>query len=336
MSTTGLAFLAGSAGIAALTELGRELLRAASARAPSWLRTVGLLIDAIVRAGREGRDPGALERRRLLLAGALCAFVAGAVTFGPLVGVGLAATGPYAVARLLAARRRRYRAAVDAGVAEMAIAIADAIGGGRSLRSALMDAAGGLGGPARGLGGAAGEVGGPAGGLGAPAAGLGGPAGEVGGPAGGLGGPAGGLGGAAGHELRRIAAELAAGATTGDALEAMRARVRSPRMDTLVTACLLQHRAGGDLARLLRDSARAMEDQSRLEDEVRSATAQARFTALLVVLLPMGGAMLAELASPGWFAGLWSSFLTAWLVGVALVLQLAAAVLMHRLGRVRW
>jgi tight adherence protein B len=79
-----------------------------------------------------------------------------------------------------------------------------------------------------------------------------------------------------------------------------------------------------------------MEDQARLEDEVRSATAQARFTAMLVVLMPVGGGLLAELASPGWFLGLWSSLLTAWLVGIALALQLTAAVLTRRLGRVRW
>jgi tight adherence protein B len=107
-------------------------------------------------------------------------------------------------------------------------------------------------------------------------------------------------------------------------------------MDALVAACVLQRRAGGDLARLLRESARALEDQARLEADVRSATAQARFTALLVVLLPLGGGLLAELASPGWFAGLWRSFLTAWLVGIALALQAVAAVLMRRLGRVRW
>jgi tight adherence protein B len=129
---------------------------------------------------------------------------------------------------------------------------------------------------------------------------------------------------------------MAAGAATDGALEAMRRRARSPGTDALVAACLLQRRAGGDLARLLRDSARALEEQARLEAEVRSATAQARFTALIVVLLPLSGALLAELASPGWFASLWSSFLTAWLVGIALLLQAVAAVLMHRLGRVRW
>ncbi|MEA2378818.1 MAG: tight adherence protein, partial [Thermoleophilaceae bacterium] len=102
-----------------------------------------------------------------------------------------------------------------------------------------------------------------------------------------------------------------------------------------VTACVLQRRAGGDLGRLMRETARAMEEQSRLEGELSAATAQARFTGVLVVALPLGGAMLAGLASPGWLRGLWSSFLTAWLVGVALFLQVLAAVLIRRLGRVR-
>ena len=240
-----------------------------------------------MRAGREGRDPGAVERRRLLAGGAGVAFVAGFVTLGPLAGLGLAAAGPpgsracsprgggaTAPRSRRACRRWRWRSRTRwPAAARCAAALGEA----------------------------------------AP-----------------------GVGGAAGHELRRTAAELRAGARTDDALEAMRRRARSPGMDALVAACLLQRRAGGDLARLLRDSARALEDQARLEDEVRAATAQARFTALLVVLLPLGGALLAELASPGWFAGLWSSFLTAWLVGIALVLQALAAVLMRRLGRVRW
>jgi tight adherence protein B len=240
----------------------------------------------VVTLGREGRDPGTVERRRLLLAGAALALVAGSLLVGPAAGVALAAGGPWAVARLLRARRERYRRAVDAELPALALALADALAGGHSLRGAIGEATRSL-------------------------------------------------SGAAGHELRRTQAELAAGARTDLALEAMRERVLSSRMDTLVAACLLQRKAGGDLARLLRQSARAMEEESRLEGELRAATAQARFTGLLVALLPLAGALLAELASPGWFAGLWSSFLTAWLVGIALALQAVAAVLIRRLGTVR-
>jgi tight adherence protein B len=282
-----LAFASGVTGALALCPLGAAAARAARGAAPALARLVSSTADALVRLGREGRDPRAIERRRMLVAGAAGAFALGWFLAGPLPGAVLATGGPWVVARVLSARRERYRRAVEEGSAAIAVGVADAIGGGHSLRGAIAEAA-----------------------------------------------PA--LSGAAGAELRRVAAELAAGAATDEALEAMRARVRSERVDSIVAACLLQRRAGGDLARLLRDCARAFEDQSRLEGEVRAATAQARFTGVVVVLLPLGGALLAELASPGFLERLLGSFLTAWLVGIALGLQLLAAVLIRRLGRVKW
>jgi tight adherence protein B len=279
-----LAALAGIAAVLAARDLlGHDLLT----RGTGLARALAGLVDGVVALGREGRDPGAAERRRLLLAGSALAFGTGWAVVGLLGGAALAAGGPWLVARLLRARRERFRRAVDAGVPALALAVVDALVGGHSLRGALAEATRSV-------------------------------------------------GGAAGHELRRACAELAVGAPTDDALEAMRARVRSPRLDTVVAACLLQRRAGGDLARLLRESARSMEEQSRLEGELRAATAQARFTGLLVVALPLGGAVMAELASPGWIGSLGSSFLTAWLVGIALFLQVLAALTIRRLGRVRW
>ena len=245
------------------------------------------LVDVVARVGREGRDPGALERRRLLLAGSVLAFLTGATLAGPLAGLVLGTGGPWVVARLLRARREHYRNAVERGAAALAVALADALTGGHSLRGALGEVADRMAGPA-------------------------------------------------GYELRRVSAELSAGATTEDALEAARLRVNSAHLDTVVAACLVQRRAGGDLAQLLRDCAEAFGDQARLEDEVRSATAQARFTGVVVILLPLGGALLAELASPGFLAGLASSFFTAWLVGIALALQIVAALAIRRLGRVQW
>jgi len=281
-----LALLGGSLGAWAAAELALAGAARARRRGRGLARALATLAEAVIRLGSEGRDPGAAERRRLLLAGAAIALAMGTLLAGPAAGAALAAAGPWVVGRVLGARRDHYRRAVDRGAAAMATATADALGAGHSLRGALAEAAAGV--------------------------------------------P-----GAAGHELRRVAAELGAGARTDDAFEEMRARVRSARLDTIVAACLVQRRAGGDLARLLRECAESFGDQDRLEDELRSATAQARFTGLVVVLLPLGGALLAELAAPGFVAGLWSSFLTAWLVGLALALQIVAAVLIRRLGRVR-
>ncbi|HEY6779764.1 MAG TPA: hypothetical protein VI111_02350, partial [Thermoleophilaceae bacterium] len=113
MLSAPLAFLAGGCALVGL----RELLGAPAALvADRGVHTVAGLADVVGRLGREGRDPGAVERRRLLLAGAVLAGTFGALALGPLAGLGLACGGPFVVARLLRARRVRYRRAIDAGV----------------------------------------------------------------------------------------------------------------------------------------------------------------------------------------------------------------------------
>ena len=146
---------------------------------------------------------------------------------------------------------------------------------------------------------------------------------------------AGGLHGAAGHELRTTARALALGDSTVDALESLRRRAADPAWDAIVAGILLQRDAGGDLAGLLRSQAAALEAADRIGRDARSATAQARFTARLVLLLPAGAAALAELASPGLVTGLLDHPLSVWLVVMAAVLQATAILAVARLARVR-
>jgi tight adherence protein B len=143
-----------------------------------------------------------------------------------------------------------------------------------------------------------------------------------------------GAAGAARVELRRAAAGLALGATTEAALLDLRARACAPAWDALVAGILLQRDAGGDLTGLLRDLAEALEAAVRAERDARVATAQPRATARIVIGLPAAGAVLAELASPGFLAGLLATPATTALVGLAALLQAAGLVAVRRLARV--
>jgi tight adherence protein B len=143
-----------------------------------------------------------------------------------------------------------------------------------------------------------------------------------------------GVPGAAGGELAAAARALTLGARTEDVLEALRRRARDPAWDTIVAAILLQRESGGDLAGLLRSIAAGLEEAARVEADARSATAQARFTAWLVALLPVGAALLAELAKPGFVGELLRAPLAPWLLGAATVCQLVACVLIRRIARV--
>ena len=141
------------------------------------------------------------------------------------------------------------------------------------------------------------------------------------------------LDGPAAAELARVAADLELGAPTNDALAAMRGRVRSERVDSLATALLSQQVAGGDVAALMRRLAAAAAERDRVDDEASAATTQARFTGLLVVALPAGAALFAELLQPGFISRVLAEPASAAMLLAAAALQLAGFAVIRRLGR---
>jgi tight adherence protein B len=144
-----------------------------------------------------------------------------------------------------------------------------------------------------------------------------------------------GVPGPAGAELRAAAAAIALGEPTERALEQLRRRAGDRGFDVIAAALLLQRDAGGPLASLLRELAGSLAQSARLRDDARALTAQARFTALIVALMPIGAAGLSELADPGYLSSLARSPLTAWLAGCAAALQVAGLLAVRRLARVR-
>jgi tight adherence protein B len=142
-----------------------------------------------------------------------------------------------------------------------------------------------------------------------------------------------GVRGPAGHELGVAARALALGEPAADVLERLRRRASGAAWDTLIAGILLQREAGGDLAGLLRDLASSLEEAARAEADARAATTQARFTARLVLGLPLAAAALTELAAPGFAASLLAQPLPAALVAMAALLQLVAVLAIRRLAR---
>lgn len=134
-------------------------------------------------------------------------------------------------------------------------------------------------------------------------------------------------------ELRAVASAVALGQPLDGALQRLRARAGARAYDTLVAAILLQRDAGGDLVGLLRELARAQEAAARGAADARAATAQARFTGVVVGILPAAAAVLAELASPGALAAVLRVPLAAWLAVFAAFLQVIGLLAIRRLGR---
>lgn len=266
-------------GLAALAAREAAL---ASPAAAEWVR---LTIEPLRRAGREGYAPSTRERRRLAALGAAAALLGGWLLAGAVLAVPMAVAGPLLAAWALAGRRRRYRTAVEHALPDVAVAIADSLAAGRSLRAAIEAAPASLDGPAA-------------------------------------------------AELSRVAAGLGVGEPTATALESWRRSMRSTRIDALAAALLSQRLAGGDLAGLLRRFAAGAAERNRVAEDARAATAQARFTGLLVVAMPSGGALLAELLGPGFLGHLLARPASALMLALSACLQLAGLAAIRRLARV--
>jgi tight adherence protein B len=135
-------------------------------------------------------------------------------------------------------------------------------------------------------------------------------------------------------ELARVRADLELGASTAESLAALGRRLRSSRVDSFVAALLSQQLGGGDLASLLRRHAAAAAERDRVSADAHAATAQARFTGMLVVAMPAGAALFAELLEPGFIGRLVSDGVAVVLLAVAGALQLAGFAAIRRLSRI--
>ena len=149
-----------------------------------------------------------------------------------------------------------------------------------------------------------------------------------------LGAAASSLDGPASVELSRVRADLELGASTSEALTAFQRRMRSGRIDSLVAALVSQQLGGGNLAALLRRHAAAAADSDRVAADARAATAQARFTGLLVVAMPTGAALFAELLEPGFMGRILADPAAAILLVLAAGLQLGGFAAIRRLSRI--
>lgn len=160
--------------------------------------------------------------------------------------------------------------------------------------------------------------------------------------------------------LRRVAAELGAGRTADRALAAAasvgsgageafalagRRAAAGEEIGSALAAALgerarfaaaavsLQLRAGGDLPALLRSLALRLDERRGVNAEIRALTAQARFSARIVPLLPVVGLALAALLDAGAVRLLLTTAPGLAIVAVAAVLDLAGLLAIRAIAR---
>jgi len=120
------------------------------------------------------------------------------------------------------------------------------------------------------------------------------------------------------EEFSRATREMALGISVDDALHHMVQRNKSEDFDLLVTAVQIQRVVGGNLAEILDTIAYTIRERVRIQGEIRTLTAQARVSGIIITLLPFGLAGMLEVISPSYFGPMLSETLGHIMLGVGI------------------
>ncbi|CAB4871228.1 unannotated protein [freshwater metagenome] len=135
--------------------------------------------------------------------------------------------------------------------------------------------------------------------------------------------------------LRESTAAISCGASPAEALRRLAGRTGPGAWTGICALVLLQRESGGDVVRMLREFAADIEHGAQAEAEARTASAQARLTARIVVGLPAVGSAIALVLRPGLAGAIAQQPGPRVLVLAALVLQVAALGAIRLLARPR-
>lgn len=120
-----------------------------------------------------------------------------------------------------------------------------------------------------------------------------------------------------------------------DALKKLGERVDSAELRLFVTAVILQRETGGNLAEILEGTAAVIRDRFRILGDVRSMTAQARFSGLVLILLPVVMAILISLMAPEYLKSMLADPWGPYMIGVAVALQIIGYIIMRRIVNIK-
>ena len=101
--------------------------------------------------------------------------------------------------------------------------------------------------------------------------------------------------------------EMTYGTATETALIHLSERVGSDVLDLLVTAMLIQRQAGGNLAEVLLNIHATIQDRLRIQQEIKTLTAQGRMSGYIIAALPFGIAAVLSVLNPSYLSVLFTN-----------------------------
>lgn len=139
----------------------------------------------------------------------------------------------------------------------------------------------------------------------------------------------------AGIEFKRLVQEIRLGTPADEAMQRMMERFPCEELSLLMTTIIIQRRAGGNLARALAVVSSAIAMRHRVRNEIATLTAEARFTSLVILLIPIFTLAVLNQILPGAVTDFMSNIL-GFIVTLVFIGVLAVAFMaINRIAKVR-
>jgi tight adherence protein B len=126
------------------------------------------------------------------------------------------------------------------------------------------------------------------------------------------------------HEVDRILKEMRIGSSLEQAILNMSARLKSPAMDSALSALLIGLQVGGNLPQVLESTAATIREMNRLEGVVKTKTSEGRAQLWVLALFPLGICLAFNAAQEGYFDPLQRSFTGYIVTSVAIAFWLSS------------
>ncbi|MBP1917297.1 tight adherence protein B [Lederbergia galactosidilyticus] len=112
----------------------------------------------------------------------------------------------------------------------------------------------------------------------------------------------------AGPEFQSMVQQLRLGTNFEEVMGNFRERFVSKELNIFVSTVLIQHRVGGNLAEVLSIMAETLEERARVNKEVDTVTAEAKFIALILPIMPLMMALMMNLFIEGFLNPLFTKW----------------------------
>ena len=125
--------------------------------------------------------------------------------------------------------------------------------------------------------------------------------------------------------------QLNLGAPIEDVLKNLNHRIESPELELISSVLLLHQELGGDLGRMLDTTAVALRERTKIKQEVRRATAQARMSGIVGLILPFALALVIYRLRPEYITPLFSTSLGRTMLSFAVALVALGIFMINRI-----